>query len=171
MQETEEMWVRSLDKEDQRTARQPTPVFLPGESHRGAWRATVHRVQRVRQVWSDLAHTEGDDDVINYSMKIWKYRQNQSSIYQTEDFLKENEILNRFISIEEMESIAKNISIEKIPGPNAFTSKFKLSERNNTNLTKTLPDNRKRGQKAQLLFEANMTSRGKSKKDFVRKEI
>ena len=23
---------------------QPTPVFLPGESHRGAWRATVHGV-------------------------------------------------------------------------------------------------------------------------------
>ena len=22
----------------------PTPVFLPGEFHRGAWRATVHRV-------------------------------------------------------------------------------------------------------------------------------
>ena len=70
-----------------------------------------------------------------------------------------------------MESIAKNISIEKIPGPNAFTSKFKLSERNNTNLTKTLPDNRKRWQKAQLLFEADMTLRGKSKKDFVRREI
>ena len=30
---------------------QPTPVFLPGESHRGAWRATV---QRVQQSWTWL---------------------------------------------------------------------------------------------------------------------
>ena len=27
---------------------QPTPVFLPGESHRGACQATVHGVARVR---------------------------------------------------------------------------------------------------------------------------
>ena len=26
---------------------QPTPVFLPGESHRGAWWATVHGITRV----------------------------------------------------------------------------------------------------------------------------
>ena len=33
----------------QRTEWQPTPVFLPGESHdRGAWRATVHRVAKSR---------------------------------------------------------------------------------------------------------------------------
>ena len=36
---------------------QPTPVFLPGESHdRGAWRATVHRIAK-RHNWSDLALT------------------------------------------------------------------------------------------------------------------
>ena len=34
MQETYEMWVRSLGQEDPwRRAWQPTPVFLPGESH------------------------------------------------------------------------------------------------------------------------------------------
>ena len=34
MQETYEMWVQSLGQEDPWTkAWQPTPVFLPGESH------------------------------------------------------------------------------------------------------------------------------------------
>ena len=34
MQETEEMWVRSLGQEDLlRRAPQPIPLFLPGESH------------------------------------------------------------------------------------------------------------------------------------------
>ena len=33
---------------DWRRKRQPTPVFLPGESHdRGAWQATVYGVARV----------------------------------------------------------------------------------------------------------------------------
>ena len=32
---------------------QPTPVFLPGQSHgRGAWWATVHGVQRVGHDWT-----------------------------------------------------------------------------------------------------------------------
>ena len=34
MQEMEEMWVQSLGQEDPLSkAMQPTPVFLPGESH------------------------------------------------------------------------------------------------------------------------------------------
>ena len=34
MQETQEMWVQSLSREDPcRKKWQPTPVFLPGESH------------------------------------------------------------------------------------------------------------------------------------------
>ena len=36
-----------------RRARQPTPVFLPGQSHgQGAWRATVHRVS---ESWIQLS--------------------------------------------------------------------------------------------------------------------
>ena len=31
---------------------QPTPVFLPGKSCRGAWRATVHGVTRVGRSWA-----------------------------------------------------------------------------------------------------------------------
>ena len=45
-------WVRKIPW---RRAWQPTPVFLPGESHgnRGAWQATVHRVinSRTRLKW------------------------------------------------------------------------------------------------------------------------
>ena len=39
-----------------RWARQPTPVFLPGESHgQRTWRSTVHGSQRVRHDWRDSA--------------------------------------------------------------------------------------------------------------------
>ena len=38
-----------------RRAWQPTPVFLPGDSHRGAWQATVHRVPKSWTRLSDLA--------------------------------------------------------------------------------------------------------------------
>ena len=31
---------------------QPTPVSLPGKSHRGAWRAAVHGVARVGHDWA-----------------------------------------------------------------------------------------------------------------------
>ena len=31
-----------------RRAQQPTPVFLPGELHRGAWQAMVHRAAKSR---------------------------------------------------------------------------------------------------------------------------
>ena len=34
---------------------QPTPVILPGESHRGAWWAAVHGLHRVGHDWSSLA--------------------------------------------------------------------------------------------------------------------
>ena len=36
---------------------QPTPVFLPGESHGGAWRATVHGVAKSRTRLSDFTFT------------------------------------------------------------------------------------------------------------------
>ena len=48
------MWVRSLGQEDSLedgVAWQPTPVFLLGKSHRGAWQATVHRVTKS---WTQL---------------------------------------------------------------------------------------------------------------------
>ena len=38
-----------------RRAWQPTPVFLPGDSHRGAWQATVHKVPKSQTRLSDLA--------------------------------------------------------------------------------------------------------------------
>ena len=44
-----ETWVRSLGWEEPwRSAWQPTPVFLPGESpmDRGAWRATVYGIAK-----------------------------------------------------------------------------------------------------------------------------
>jgi len=34
----------------------PTPVFLPGESHRGAWQATVHGVAKSQILLSTHAH-------------------------------------------------------------------------------------------------------------------
>ena len=39
-------WVRQIPW---RRAWQPTPVFLPGESH-GAWRATVHGVSESDRI-------------------------------------------------------------------------------------------------------------------------
>ena len=52
MPELQEMWFQSLGREDPLEEGKNTPVFLPGESHvRGAWRAVVHGVERVRQDW------------------------------------------------------------------------------------------------------------------------
>ena len=45
-------WVRKIPW---RRTWQPTPVFLPGESHRGAWWATVHWLHRVGHDWSNFA--------------------------------------------------------------------------------------------------------------------
>ena len=48
-------WVRKIPW---RRAWQPTPVFLPGESHeRGAWRAKSGGLQKVGHDWNDLACT------------------------------------------------------------------------------------------------------------------
>ena len=45
MQETQETQTGSQGWEDRRKEEiQPTPVFLPGKSHRGVWQATVHGV-------------------------------------------------------------------------------------------------------------------------------
>ena len=48
MQEPQDPWVQSLGQEDPWSRKwQPTPVFLPGESHgQGAWQATVHGVAK-----------------------------------------------------------------------------------------------------------------------------
>ena len=45
----QETWVQSLGQEDlQRRKGQPTPIFLPGESHRQrSMQATVHGVARI----------------------------------------------------------------------------------------------------------------------------
>ena len=54
MQET---WVPSLGQEDPlRRAWQPTPVFLPGESHgwEGAWWATIHGVAKSQAQLSNF---------------------------------------------------------------------------------------------------------------------
>ena len=62
MQETQEMWVRSLGQEDPRRiwrgAWQPTPVFLPGESHgqRNLEGIRSTGSKRVRHNWIDWAH-------------------------------------------------------------------------------------------------------------------
>ena len=53
-------WVGKIAR---RRARQPTPGFLPSEPRdRGGGRATVHRSQRVRRNWSDLACTHRSTD-------------------------------------------------------------------------------------------------------------
>ena len=50
------MRVPSLDRKiPWRREWQPTPVFLPGESHEGAWRAMVHGVTKSWTRLSDLA--------------------------------------------------------------------------------------------------------------------
>ena len=42
-----------------RRAWKPTPVFLPEESHdRGAWRAIVYGLQRVRSDWATNTHND-----------------------------------------------------------------------------------------------------------------
>ena len=56
MQETWEMQVRSLGWEDpQRRVWQPTPVFLPGESHGQRSHAEIHWVTKSQTCLSDLA--------------------------------------------------------------------------------------------------------------------
>ena len=47
MQEPPETWVRSLGQEDPWKRKwQHTPIFLPGEFHRGGWQVTVPRVAK-----------------------------------------------------------------------------------------------------------------------------
>ena len=55
MQETQEMWVRSLGQEDSlEKDMQPTPVFLPGESHgQRSLVGTVHGVEKSQTRLSD----------------------------------------------------------------------------------------------------------------------
>ena len=55
MQKTQETWVWSLGWEDPLEEEwQPTPVFLPGESHgRRAWQDTVHEVAKSQTQLSD----------------------------------------------------------------------------------------------------------------------
>ena len=57
MQETEEMWVRSLGQEDPlERARQSTPVFLPGKSHGQKTLALAHSVAKSQTWLKQLAH-------------------------------------------------------------------------------------------------------------------
>ena len=50
-------WVRKIPW---RKVWQPTPVFLPGESHGPkAWRVTVHSVIKSQTHWSNLASMQG----------------------------------------------------------------------------------------------------------------
>ena len=62
MQETQEMWVRFLGQEDSlEKDMQPTPVFLPGESHgQRSLVGTVHGVEKSQTRLSDWAHTHID---------------------------------------------------------------------------------------------------------------
>ena len=55
MQETQEMWVRFLGQEDSlEKDMQPTPVFLPGESHgQRSLVGTVHGVEKSQTRLSD----------------------------------------------------------------------------------------------------------------------
>ena len=54
-----ETWVWSLVGKNWRRARQPTPVFLPGESHgqRGAWWSIVHGVTESESEVTQLCQT------------------------------------------------------------------------------------------------------------------
>jgi len=57
MQETEEMWVRSLGQEDPlERARQSTPVFLPGKSHGRKTLALAHSVAKSQTWLKQLSH-------------------------------------------------------------------------------------------------------------------
>ena len=60
MHETQETWVQSQGQEDPlEEAWQPTPGFLPGESHgQGAWCATVHGVMKSWTWLSTHAHMQ-----------------------------------------------------------------------------------------------------------------
>ena len=53
MQETEVLTLGQEDSIPWRRKLQPTPVFLPGEFHRGPWQATVHGVAKSRTQLSD----------------------------------------------------------------------------------------------------------------------
>ena len=52
VQETQKMQICKIPL---RTKWQPTPVFLPGKSHKGAWWATVQSVTKNWTRLSDLA--------------------------------------------------------------------------------------------------------------------
>ena len=55
MQETQEMQVQSLGREDPwRRKWQPVPVFLPGKPH-GAWWAIVYRVAKELDTTEQLS--------------------------------------------------------------------------------------------------------------------
>ena len=60
MQETPEIWVQSwVRKIPWRRGWQPTPIFLPGESHgqRGDWWITVHGVTKSQTPLSNYTYT------------------------------------------------------------------------------------------------------------------
>ena len=51
---TQEIWIQSLGQEDtRRWKRQPTPVFLPGKSHRGPRKLQSTGSQRVGHALPD----------------------------------------------------------------------------------------------------------------------
>ena len=62
MKETQEMWVRSLGQEDpleEEMATHSSILAWKNAMDRGAWWATIHRVQRVRVDRTHI-HTLGD---------------------------------------------------------------------------------------------------------------
>ena len=69
-------WVR---KSPQRWALQPTPVFLPGESH-GQRSLVVYSCERVRHNWSDLACTEEHWQLSSLFQLVIKVRNKWNSL-------------------------------------------------------------------------------------------
>ena len=51
----------------------PTPVFLPGESHRGAWRATVHGVTKESDTPEGLGNSNITLEPYPRCLRVWPY--------------------------------------------------------------------------------------------------
>ena len=71
MQETQEMWVRSLGQEDPLDREwQPTPVFLPEKSH--GQRSLVGYSPWVAKSWTQLRDEHTHTQVcVQYGFKDW----------------------------------------------------------------------------------------------------
>ena len=87
MQDFQEMWVWPLSQEDPwRRAWQPSPVFLPGESHGQRSLAGYHPwgSQKAGHDWSDIIHAHMDHTLV--ALLKQKLDAQQHWIKMTEEF-------------------------------------------------------------------------------------